>query len=120
MLEAVRLSTLTYPLCGGDFCANADTECKQACLIRKNTTLGYTKQNTVIVCCLVAQQLNACVERGTALSVTVDAGRVKHICSWCGESASKMLKCPCERARYCNAACQAQHWLLHRETHSPK
>ncbi|KLO05731.1 hypothetical protein SCHPADRAFT_714784 [Schizopora paradoxa] len=38
-------------------------------------------------------------------------------CSWCESTSAVLRKCSrCEKARYCDAACQKNHWTVHRQT----
>jgi hypothetical protein len=85
-------------------------------LARKNATLGWNDDNVIMICCSIAQQLNACVAQNKALQLNLD-GKTSYLCSWCGAQASTMLRCPCDGARYCNAACQQRHWPTHRPQH---
>jgi tetratricopeptide (TPR) repeat protein len=36
------------------------------------------------------------------------------MCSCCGAVSEIIFTCPCDRARYCNADCQLQHWPTHK------
>ncbi|KLO16152.1 hypothetical protein SCHPADRAFT_870193 [Schizopora paradoxa] len=38
-------------------------------------------------------------------------------CSWCEATSAVLRKCSrCEKARYCDAPCQKNHWSIHRQT----
>lgn len=46
----------------------------------------------------------------------VDPGAVAlYRCSWCGNPSAVLKKCAaCGKTRYCDAACQRQHWATHK------
>ena len=56
---------VNYPLCGGYHdncyvpkCATGNHNCNYCVSMKKNYDIGWTKQNTVLVCCSVAQTAN--------------------------------------------------------------
>ena len=56
---------VNYPLCGGYHdncyvpkCATGNHNCNYMVSMKKNYDIGWTKQNTVLVCCFVARTAN--------------------------------------------------------------
>jgi hypothetical protein len=56
-----------------------------------------------------ARQLAAQSDRGA-----INVGHTFRICSCCGAVSEIIFTCPCDRAWYCNAECQLQHWPTHK------
>jgi tetratricopeptide (TPR) repeat protein len=44
----------------------------------------------------------------------IDVGHNFRMCSLCGAVSEIIFTCPCDRAWYCNADCQLQHWPTHK------
>ncbi len=55
------------------------------------------------------RQLAAQSNRGA-----IDVGHNFRMCSWCSAVSEIIFTCPCDRAWYCNADCQLQHWPTHK------
>jgi hypothetical protein len=57
----------------------------------------------------MVRQLAAQSDRGA-----INVGHNFRMCSWCGVVSEIIFTCPCDRAWYCNAECQLQHWPTHK------
>ncbi len=55
------------------------------------------------------RQLGAQSDRGA-----INVGHNFRMCSCCGAVSEIIFTCPCDRAWYCNAECQLQHWPTHK------
>jgi hypothetical protein len=56
-----------------------------------------------------ARQVAAQSDRGA-----LDVGHNFRMCNLCGAISEIVFTCPCDRAWYCNADCQLQHWPTHK------